>query len=71
MFPVDGAVCIMACRCVIDIGTEDRFLFKGEELGREISLANSAWCELFIDGEMWLNLGPGRCPITFRLTVRG
>ena len=44
--------CIAALPCVISIGMGDRVLFKDEELGREISLANSPWCELFIDGEI-------------------
>ena len=61
----------MAFPCVISIGMGDCVLFKDEELGREISLANSPWCESFIDGEMWLHRGPGRRPMMFRLIVRG
>ena len=55
----------MAFPYVTSTGMGDQSLFKDEESGREINFANSAWCELLVDGEVWLHRGPGRRPVMF------
>ncbi len=43
----------------IGFGTGDHLLLTGDEFGREIIVANSAWYDLLIAGVVRLHRGPG------------